>query len=171
MQLRQFIEVRFDPRLAARVDPSDVVQEVQAEMHARLDDYLRHRPFSLRLWMLKTALDRLGKLHRQHVSAVCRSVRQEVPLSVELAARLSASSTPSDLLSRAELVQQVRRAMARLAESDRQVLLLRHVDRLNNQEIGLLLELHSDAVSKRHGRALLRLRMALSDEGLGSEDL
>ena len=35
------VAVRLDRRLAARVDPSDVVQEALAEADRRLDDYLR----------------------------------------------------------------------------------------------------------------------------------
>jgi RNA polymerase sigma-70 factor (ECF subfamily) len=43
-RLRQMVAVRIDPRLAARVDPSDVVQEALAEATQKLPDYLRHRP-------------------------------------------------------------------------------------------------------------------------------
>jgi hypothetical protein len=39
--LRQVVELRLDPRLRARVDPSDVVQETQ------LEAFQRHSPMSL----------------------------------------------------------------------------------------------------------------------------
>src|SRR5262249_16986587 len=39
-----FVEARLDPRLRARVDPSDVVQEAQLEAARRMDDFLRRRP-------------------------------------------------------------------------------------------------------------------------------
>src|SRR5204862_471625 len=43
-RLKRMVAVRADPRLAARVDPSDVVQETLAQANARLDAYLRTRP-------------------------------------------------------------------------------------------------------------------------------
>jgi len=39
-KLRGLMAVRMDPRLAARVDPSDLVQETLTEAHRRLDQYL-----------------------------------------------------------------------------------------------------------------------------------
>ena len=43
-RLKRMVAVRADPRLAARVDPSDVVQEALAEAARRLDGYLHERP-------------------------------------------------------------------------------------------------------------------------------
>ena len=42
-ELRQFIELRLDPRMRARVDASDVVQETQMEVFSRLGDFLQPR--------------------------------------------------------------------------------------------------------------------------------
>src|SRR5262245_6576504 len=39
--LRRMIGLRLDPALAARLDASDVVQDVLLEAHRRLSDYLR----------------------------------------------------------------------------------------------------------------------------------
>ena len=43
-RLRQMIAVRLDRRLAARVDPSDVVQEALADAVRKLAGYLEQRP-------------------------------------------------------------------------------------------------------------------------------
>src|SRR5262245_43805993 len=56
-ELRAFVALRLDPRLAARVDPSDVVQDAQVAMVRRLDDFLRRRPMPFRLWARKTAYE------------------------------------------------------------------------------------------------------------------
>ena len=61
-----FVEARFDAPLRSRLDPSDVVQEVQAEVAQRIDDYLERRPMPFHLWVRKTAFERLIKLRRQH---------------------------------------------------------------------------------------------------------
>src|SRR5262245_16701808 len=52
-RLTRMVAVRLDRRLAARLDPSDVVQEALAEAAARLSAYLRERPATcdfFRLW-------------------------------------------------------------------------------------------------------------------------
>lgn len=167
--LMAFAAARIDPRISARADASDVVQETQAEVCARLNDYLQRRPISFRAWLLKTAYDHLGKLKRQHVVANMRSVLSEVSLddssSMELVNQLvAAQDAPWEPLAREDLARHVRQALARLSESDREVLLLRHIEGLNNQEIGYLLDLPPKTVSKRHGRALLRLNAELSTD-------
>jgi RNA polymerase sigma-70 factor (ECF subfamily) len=43
-RLRQMIALRMDRRLAARLDPADVVQDTLAEAVQRLDAYLAERP-------------------------------------------------------------------------------------------------------------------------------
>jgi RNA polymerase sigma-70 factor (ECF subfamily) len=168
--LLSFAAARLDRRITARVDASDVVQETEAEVCARLDDYLRRRPVSFRTWMLKTAYDRIGKLKRQHVLAERRSVLHEVPLeeksSLQLADRLAAAhDAPWERIAREDLARRVRLALARLSEADREVLLLRHIEGLDNQEIGFMLDLAPKTVSKRHGRALLRLHAELAADG------
>src|SRR5262245_10161331 len=77
--LRQLVELRLDPRLRARVDPSDVVQEAQWDAFRRLADYLRRRPMPFRLWLRKTAQERLQKFQRQHLEAGRRAAGREVP--------------------------------------------------------------------------------------------
>src|SRR5438093_9616573 len=76
-RLKRMVAVRADPRLAARVDPSDVVQETLAEAAARLDAYLRTRPLPFYPWLRQIAQQRLIDLHRRHVQAGRRSVMRE----------------------------------------------------------------------------------------------
>ena len=168
--LRAFIEVRLDPQLAARLDPSDVVQEAQLEVVRRMDDYLRRRPMPFHLWLRKTAYERLLDLRRHHRRAQ-RSVAREAALpdrSSWLLARplLAGGASPSQQLEARELAERVARAVDRLAEADREILLMRHGESLPFEEIACLLEIEPAAARKRFGRALLRLQQALSDQGL-----
>jgi RNA polymerase sigma-70 factor, ECF subfamily len=76
-RLRDLIALRLDRRLAARVDPSDVVQETLAEAAARLSAYLRKRPMPFYPWLRQLALDRIGEMHRLHIKVHKRSVERE----------------------------------------------------------------------------------------------
>ncbi len=164
--LRQVVDLRLDPKVRSRVDPSDVVQETHLEAFRRLPDYLERRPMPFRLWLRKTAYERLLMVQRHHVQAQRRAVGREVALpdrsSVQLFRQLLApGSTPSQQLARAELARRVRQAVAQLAEIDREILLMRNLEGLSNHEVAQVLEIEPAAASQRYGRALLRLRKLL----------
>jgi RNA polymerase sigma-70 factor (ECF subfamily) len=168
--IRRFVELRLDNVLRSRIDASDVVQETQLEAFRRLPDFLQRQPMPFRLWVRKTAYERLLTLRRQHVTAAARSVVRELPLpdrsSVLLAGQLaSPGPTPSQELALRELVQQVRVAIAQLPDVDREILLMRHYEELSYQEISQILDIQSAAARKRYGRALLRLHQLLSGAG------
>ncbi len=177
-RLRQMVGLRLDRRLAARVDPSDVVQETLAEADRRLPDYLRRRPLPFYPWLRQLALDRLADAHRRHVQAQRRSVRREErraePLSDASASQLidrlfARGSSPSARLRRDEQLARVQAALGRLAEPDREVLVLRHLEQLTVAEIGAVLKITEGAVYTRHVRALQRLRKLLGDDFLEDE--
>jgi RNA polymerase sigma-70 factor (ECF subfamily) len=169
--LRQVIDLRLDPKLRTRVDPSDVVQETQLEAFRRLPDYLDRRPMAFRLWLRKTAHERLLMVKRHHRGAARRSVQREVPLpdgsSFQLAQQiLDRGLTPGQQAERRELARQVREAVGRLSEIDREILLMRNLEGLSNHDVAQVLQIDPDAASQRYGRALLRLRKLLVDRGL-----
>jgi RNA polymerase sigma-70 factor (ECF subfamily) len=166
------VAVRLDRRLAARLDPSDVVQEVLAEAWQRLDEYLRNRPLPFYPWLRQLAWQRLAKLRRRHIGtgkrSVCREDPGDVPLSgesvLELANRLVLStSSPSKRLLREEQAARVQAALTRLGQRDREVLVMRYLEQLSVGEIAAVLGISEGAVKVRHLRALQRLRDLLND--------
>jgi RNA polymerase sigma-70 factor (ECF subfamily) len=170
-ELRQFVELRLDPRMRARVDASDVVQETQMEAFQRLTDFLERQPMPFRLWLRKTAYERLLKIRRHHMDVAQRTIRREVALpdhsSLQLAQQLLASgSTPSERLDKREIARRVRQALGRLSDPDREVLLMRNFEGLSNQEAAQILGIEPATASQRLGRALLRLRKLLLESGL-----
>jgi RNA polymerase sigma-70 factor (ECF subfamily) len=170
-RLRAFIAARLDPQIRSRMDPSDVVQEVQLEVARRIENFLKRRPMPFHLWVRRTAYERLLKVRRDHRRRARRSVNLEVPLpdhsSVLLAKPLLAQgASPSQQLAAREFADRVGHAVGELAEADREILLMRHMEGLNYAEISCLLGIEADAARKRYGRALLRLRKVLKDNGL-----
>jgi RNA polymerase sigma-70 factor (ECF subfamily) len=124
-----------------------------------------------RLWLRKTAYERLLMLHRRHVAAARRTVGREEPLpdrsSVLLAKHLLApGSTPSRQFDRRERARRVREVIAQLPEADREVLVMRDLDGLSYQEVASILDIDSAAARKRHGRALVRMHHLLAAAGL-----
>jgi RNA polymerase sigma-70 factor (ECF subfamily) len=170
--LRRMIGLRADPRLRARVDPSDVVQEAQMEAARRLGHYLDNPALPFRLWLRQIAYDRLAMLHRRHVLAGRRSVERDVPLparsSLLLAQQLlAAAPSPHEQLVRHELGRRLKEALSQLADIDREIILLRNFEGLSNQEAAQVLDVEPVAASKRYGRALLRLRQILIRDDTG----
>jgi len=172
-RLRRMIAVRLDRRMAARVDPSDVVQEALTQASQRLSSYLRERPLPFYPWLRQLAWERLIELSRRHIYAQKRSVTREEPSALdlpdesalELANRLLApGSSPMNHLLRAEQRARVQAALTRLATRDREVLVLRHLEQLSTAEMAAVLGIREGAVKTRHLRALQRFRGLLSEE-------
>jgi RNA polymerase sigma-70 factor (ECF subfamily) len=173
--LRRMIGLRLDPALAARVDASDIVQDVLLEAHRRLADYLRNPAMPFRLWLRHIAKDHIIDAHRRHRQAQRRSLDREQPLvpavladhsSLELAGQLlDQELTPASAAIRHEMQRRVNAAIAELDDDDREVILLRHGEQLSNQQVADALGLSEAAASMRYLRAVRRLRAALLPEG------
>src|SRR5262249_20408312 len=78
--VQAFVDARLDPRVRARLGPSDVGQEAQLEVARRMDASLARRPMPFHLWVRKTAYQRLLNAQRDHRRRARRSVDREVAL-------------------------------------------------------------------------------------------
>ncbi len=178
--LRRMIDMRIDPALAARVDASDVVQDVLLEAHKRLQDYLRNPAMPFHLWLRHIAKDHVIDAHRRHRQAQRRSLDREQPIarpglsdqsSFELAGQLlDQEATPASAAIRRELQRRLDAAVAELDDDDREVILMRHGEQLSNQEVAVALGLSEAAASMRYLRALRRLRATLLPDDATGRD-
>ena len=170
-QIQAAVASRLDRRVRSRLDASDIVQESQVEAMQRIGDYLAARPMPFHLWLMRTAHQRIIKAERRHLQAAKRQIDRELPLphrsSLQLVAGIAADRlSPGSMAARREIARQVRRTLARLAERDREVIMLRNFDGLSNGELSCVLEISLDAAKKRYARALLRLHTLLRDDGV-----
>src|SRR5881275_1450487 len=156
--LRRMIGLRLDPALAARVDASDIVQDVLLEAHRRLQDYLRKPAMPFHLWLRHIARDHIIDAHRHERLAQLRSVDREQSLhaarpdesSFEWAAQLfDQELTPATAA--------MKEAIRKLGEDDREIILMRYVEQLPNQDVAAALGLTEAAASMRCLRAVRRL--------------
>jgi RNA polymerase sigma-70 factor (ECF subfamily) len=164
------VAARLDARLAGRVDPSDVVQDVLSAAHGQLVSYLRDRPLPFHLWLRRLALDRMSRLQREHIVAKRRSVMREVypqlsDDSIALLADRLDTLSPSRALMRDELRRQVQQALDELTNDDRELLIMKYVEQLNLAEIAAALEITLSAAKSRHLRALGRMSQKLAKLG------
>jgi RNA polymerase sigma-70 factor (ECF subfamily) len=172
-RLHHMVAAHLDRRVAARVDPSDVVQEALADAARKLDGYVRERPLPFYPWLRRLAWERLVKLYRRHLRTHRRSVEREeagvlaLPdeSAVELARCLiDVRSGPGERLLRQELRDRVRAALDQLAANDREVLVLRYLEQMRHEDIADVLGISVGAAKVRHVRALERLRNLLQQD-------
>jgi RNA polymerase sigma-70 factor, ECF subfamily len=172
-RLRRMVAIRLDKRLAARVDPSDIVQEAMRDAFNRLPEYFAEPQISFYPWLRRIAWDRLMDMYRQHITAEKRSVLKERVWApdlndesmAELAHSLAANSqNPRQRAMLDEMEARMMAALAQLKPNDREILILRYMEQLDVDEIASVLEISQTAVTSRHLRALQRLRLSLGDE-------
>lgn len=171
-RLRKVIRLRLDARVARRVGVDDVLQEVHVEALARLPEHVADRAVPLLVWLRFLALQRCVTLARRHLEAGARDARREQALvggdatSMALEGALAASLTsPSFAAARGEARERLHAAVERLEPADREVLVLRHFEELDNAETASVLGVAPAAASKRYVRALVRLREVLAASG------
>jgi len=84
---------------------------------------------------------------------------------MQLADRLvSSKSGPTKHLLRKELRARVRALLAKLADGDRELLVLKHLEELSNSECAAVLGISVEAVKKRYLRALARVRTLMDND-------
>ena len=155
--LRRMVAARLDRRLAARLDPSDIVQDTLADAAGQMDDYLRNQTLTFFGWLRLIASEHIREAHRRHLFAQRRSITRESRIpeftdesAVDLVRQLTAHDTsPSNRLIRQERSEQVKEALATLSPQDREVLAMRYVERLSIAEMAEALGIERERASRR----------------------
>lgn len=166
-RLRRMVSVRMDPRLAARIDPSDVIQDAMIEAAQRLEDYLENRPLPFYPWLRKIAWECLVDLYHRHVTTKKRTVKLEQRFMMQLSGQSTADlggiiacndKNPSQQLIHKEMQYRINAALGQLNDKDREVLVMRHLEQLSVSEVAVVLDISEGAVKMRRLRAIQRLR-------------
>ncbi|MFP6765918.1 MAG: sigma-70 family RNA polymerase sigma factor [Planctomycetaceae bacterium] len=172
--VQKMVRMRLDRGIAARVDASDIVQDVMLEASQRLSDYVRNdESMPFHLWLRQLAKDRMIDAYRKHRTAQRRSVDREKRLdgqfsdrsSLNLAAQIQDQElTPAAAMLRRELEQRFLLALEDLNEDDREMIQMRHQEHLSNSEVAQTLGLSAAAAGMRYLRALRKLRDVLGND-------
>ena len=179
-KLKGLVVARIDPRIAARVDESDVMQEVHVEVIRRMPEYLAKGEISFYDWMRFLTKQKIAEVVRRHLGAQSRDVRRERPLnknstgnsSVLLFGFLAGKiNSPSSVVCKAEVRRLVRDCIERLEPMDREILMLRHVEQMKTADVADRLAISSNTCRQRHIRSLKRLRDLLVECDLSWGDI
>ena len=163
-RLSPFLRVQASYRLPAGLarlyDPEDLVNEVWAVALPRLseigDPERRCTPALLK-FLSSTLLNKINGLIVRHIrerSGVADSGASLGHLSAHVTSVLRASE-------RDEARVELQRALATLDARDREVVVLRGIEQISNQDAALLLAESENTVAMRYGRALTKLRERL----------
>jgi RNA polymerase sigma-70 factor (ECF subfamily) len=168
--LRLLARSRLDPRLQAKLDPSDIVQQTLLEAHQALDQLRGQSPEQMAAWLRQILARNLANAVRDFGRDKC-DVRREQPLEAVLrdsSARLEAwlaaeQSTPSERLQQAEQAAPLAEVLATLPELQREVLVLRHCQGWSLHDISQKVGRSPAAVAGLLHRGLQQVRAQLQE--------
>ena len=166
--LRLLARLQFDPRLRAKVDPSDLVQQTLVQAFRALDQFGGETDAELAAWLRRILARNLAHALRD-LGRAKRDVAREQSLEQALAAssaRLAAGGpSPSEQAAFNDQALRLADALARLPEAQREALVLEHWQGWSLEDIGRRLDRSRAAVAGLIKRGVARLR-----ELLGGDD-
>ena len=142
-RLRAMVGQRMDRRLASRVAASDIVQEALLEAARRLPEYVERQRMRFYLWLRQIARQRLIDLFRRHFpreSQFGGEVAASPPITDESRAQLAdrfvaRDASPSQEAIKNEEQARLNEALAKLPPADRELLVLRYVEKRPAREL------------------------------------
>jgi RNA polymerase sigma-70 factor (ECF subfamily) len=135
---------------------ADLTQDVFLRANRAVGRYREEGAFAT--WLYRIALN----LARD---AARRARRAPAPLPLEV----PANSVADDSWERRELAQTISQALAELPAPHREVLVLRHYEGLNFEQMSRLLGVPASTLKSRFAVAIGRMRARLCELGLGDE--
>jgi RNA polymerase sigma-70 factor, ECF subfamily len=160
--------------LQAKGDPADLVQDTFLEAQRFFDRFVGHSGDELRAWLRCVLVHQTARVGRRFRTTLKRRLAREVrldvchPLAAEGALRAAAVATPCAHLLARERREGLLRALDRLPEDYRRVMLLRYQNATTFEEIGREMGRSADAARMLWARALDRLKQELRAFGEGA---
>jgi RNA polymerase sigma-70 factor (ECF subfamily) len=163
--LNLIARMQLQSPLRLRIEPSDLTQEVLFAASQRFEQFRGTTEGELVAWLRRILVTRLADLGKHH-RAQRRDVRREVSLeealddsslAAEQALRSSLASPSGHAMHREQMVA-LADALARLPDDYREILILRHVERLDFSAIAERMKRSPVAARKLWTRAIERLR-------------
>ncbi|MEC8253607.1 MAG: sigma-70 family RNA polymerase sigma factor [Planctomycetota bacterium] len=153
-RLLSVIYLRMGPKLRARMDPEDVLQEVAMEAIHSWGTLSEEA--NAGAWLVTLARRKVARIVRDQLGVAARDPRREHPIKTELplADRRTGPVTSADRQDRLELLEA---ALSRLSEDHRNVILRIKIEGLSARAVAEKLGRTENAVHLLLSRALKRL--------------
>ena len=158
-------ERNLDPQLRAKGGASDLVQETFLEAQRDFAGFHGHSEQELLAWLSRVLLNNLGNFSRRYVDTNKRDVRREIslqagdPSGAAERGPVDSLPSPSGVAMQQEQAEALSRALDRLPEHYRQVVVLRYQENRSFEEIGQVMNCSADAARKLWSRAMEKLRL------------
>ena len=160
---------RLDPRIRARCNPSDVVQETLLEAFRDFHQFRGGLEREFLAWIRQILANNLARMVEIHLLTDKRDLRRErriEPVTNASGSRLEnrdhwftdSGASPSSALHKKEQLSAVLERISRLPSNYRDVLILRHIEDLPFDEVASRLGKSTGAVRMIWLRALEQLR-------------
>ena len=169
--LHLLARLQLDPRLAGKVDPSDVVQQTLVKAHQNREQFRGQTAAEQAGWLRRilsnTLIDAARKFGRE--LDLERPLEQRVhDSSARLEAWLAADqSSPSEAAGRQEQLLRVARALGQLPDDQRTAIELHHLRDQTVADIALALGRTEASIAGLLRRGLKRLRELLQENSRG----
>jgi RNA polymerase sigma-70 factor, ECF subfamily len=156
---------QVDPELRAKGGASDLVQETFLEAQRDFAQFHGHSEAELLAWLRRLLLNNVADFSRRYQGTQKRGAAQEVALDGGSSGGgppvAAEEPSPSGLAAANEQAALLQRALERLPEDYRQVIVLHHQEQRSFVEIGEVMGRSPEAVRKLWGRAIERLQQEL----------
>jgi RNA polymerase sigma-70 factor (ECF subfamily) len=174
--LKLLVVTQLERKLAARVSPSDVVQETFLEANRDFSNFRGTSSAEFGAWLRRILVNNLHRVVEQHVLARKRDVRREVSMEAlannleQSTARIDSilpdpGSSPSGTAQRHELEIELADQLVQLPDDYRDVIVLRHIEALPFEQVGQRLGRSTGAVRMLWLRAIELLRERMDVRG------
>jgi RNA polymerase sigma-70 factor, ECF subfamily len=162
--LTELASRRVPVSLKCKCSPSDLVQETSLDAHRDFANFRGEHLEQLLAWLRRILLYNAGNADRYYAMTRKRQASRELPL--ELYPTIAASLKDDALSPRSQLVEaeeeeEITRALDRLSDDHRRVILLRNREHYSFVDIGIQMDRSADAVRKLWFRAVEQLQQEL----------
>lgn len=168
-QLRTMIALRLSAKLKERVDPSDVLQDAWVEVVRKLEKYDSDK-MSFFVWLRLVTSDQLMACHRQHLGTQKRDPRRELRRQQLPASAMSLNNffvdqhtSISGKAIKAERIARLHATLEAMEDDEREVIAMRVFEGLSNSEVAEILQITTNAASKRFIKAIGKIKNELKD--------
>ena len=167
--LHRMVECRLNRGVGRRVDASDVVQEALLTASRRLADYLADPCMPFHAWLRQLARDRLADVYRRELADKRNAARDESLVAPDRTSlgpfghACDAQLTPAAELLRKEFAERFYRAVDKLDNAAKEIILMRHAEQLSNSQVAELLGITNAAAGMRYLRALRQLKALIGE--------